>query len=96
LGHHERFDGGGYPRGVPAARLPIGAQIMCVADCLDAMISDRPYRAGMGLERAIAEFRRGSGSQWNPRIVAALEPLLQRQALRAEPAVGSLAVRLTP
>ncbi len=71
MGHHERFDGGGYPRGVPAARLPIGAQIMCVADYLDAMTSDRPYRAGMGLEGAIAEFRRaaaasGTRASWRP------------------------------
>jgi len=49
-----------------------GRSTIRLAARVHAMTSDRPYRQGMGLERALAEFRMGSGSQWNPRIVAAL------------------------
>jgi HD-GYP domain-containing protein (c-di-GMP phosphodiesterase class II) len=74
--HHERFDGGGYPRGQPAADLPLGTQIIAVADSLDAMTSDRPYRQAMRLEEAMAELRRGRGTQWHPQVVDALDGLV--------------------
>ncbi len=62
--HHERPDGSGYPDGLAGAAIPIAASIVSVVDALDAMISDRPYRDGMSLDRAAAILRDGSGSQW--------------------------------
>lgn len=66
LHHHERFDGGGYPAGLEGLRIPVQARIMCVADCFDAMTSDRPYRLAMPVEDAAAELRRNRGQQFDP------------------------------
>ena len=87
MGHHERFDGGGYPRGVPAARLPIGAQIMCVADCLDAMISDRPYRRGLTHENALATLTAGAGTQWDAQLVGIFQTLVSEPLPEPAPVV---------
>jgi putative nucleotidyltransferase with HDIG domain len=67
--HQERFDGSGYPRGLHGNQIPLGARIFAVADALDAMTSDRPYRKGIGFENACAEIARCSGKQFDPRIV---------------------------
>jgi hypothetical protein len=74
--HHERHDGRGYPRGLAGRQLPFGAEIIAVADTLDAMTSDRPYRPALPLSAALAELRRGVGTQFNPTVVAALERLV--------------------
>ena len=74
--HHERVDGRGYPQGLRGDALPLGAQIIAVADALDALTSDRPYRRGLPLEEALAELRRGKGTQWRADVVEALEGLL--------------------
>ena len=71
LTHHERYDGGGYPNGFEGRGLRMMAQIMPVADSLDAMTSDRPYRKALSWEAALAELERGAGTQWNPRIIEA-------------------------
>ena len=75
LSHHERFDGQGYPNRLSGRRLPLGAQVIAVADALDAMTSDRPYRPAHSLEDALAVFRRGKGTEWHPEVVQALELL---------------------
>ena len=67
--HQERFDGTGYPRGLKSEAIPLGARIFAVADTLDAMISDRPYRKALSLEAAKAEIRRCAGTQFDPRVV---------------------------
>jgi putative nucleotidyltransferase with HDIG domain len=72
LSHQERFDGSGYPRGLRGAEIHVGARIFAVADALDAMVSDRPYRRSLGLPRALAEIDRQSGTQFDPRVVEAL------------------------
>ena len=77
LYHHERFDGRGYPHGLDGSQIPIGAQIIAVADSLDAMTTDRPYRKALYIEQALAEFSKGKGSQWNPEVVGALEGLVE-------------------
>ena len=69
LTHHERCDGSGYPRGLKTADIPIGARIFAVADSLDAMTSDRPYRSALSFEEAHDEIRRGSGSRYDPQVV---------------------------
>jgi putative nucleotidyltransferase with HDIG domain len=67
--HQERFDGTGYPRGLSGERIPLGARIFAVADTLDAITSDRPYRAAQSIEAAQVEIRKWSGRQFDPRIV---------------------------
>jgi putative nucleotidyltransferase with HDIG domain len=68
LTHHERCDGSGYPRGLKTADIPAGARIFAVADTVDAMTSDRPYRLALSFEEARDEIRRGSGSRYDPRV----------------------------
>jgi HD-GYP domain-containing protein (c-di-GMP phosphodiesterase class II) len=72
LAHHERPDGRGYPRGLPAGDIPLEARILAVGDAYEAMISDRPYRRAPGHEFAVAELLRGRDTQFDPQVVAAL------------------------
>jgi len=72
LTHHERWDGGGYPRGLKAEEIPIEGRVVAVADVFDALLSDRCYRPGMPLEQALAIIREGSGTQFDPAVVEAL------------------------
>ena len=67
--HHERWDGRGYPDGLAGHQIPLGARIITVADAYDAMTSDRPYRAALSPEIALAELRRGAGRQFDPDLV---------------------------
>jgi putative nucleotidyltransferase with HDIG domain len=67
--HQERFDGTGYPRGLRGEEIPLGARIFAIADSLDAMTSDRPYRKGASFAAAIEEIRRCAGKQFDPQIV---------------------------
>ena len=71
LSHQERWDGQGYPRRLKAEEIHIGARIFAVADTLDAMTSDRPYRKGTTFANAIAEIDRCSGTQFDPQVVQA-------------------------
>ena len=71
LSHQERFDGGGYPRRLRGEEIHIGARIFAVADTLDAMTSDRPYRKATSFENAMAEVQRCSGTQFDPQVVRA-------------------------
>ena len=67
--HQEQFDGNGYPRGLRGEEIPLGARIFAIADTLDAMTSDRPYRKGTSFETARDEIIRCAGSQFDPQIV---------------------------
>src|SRR5208282_871708 len=69
LAHQEFYDGTGYPRGLRGEQIPLGARIFSVADALDAMISDRPYRKALPMSHAMEEIRRCAGTQFDPRIV---------------------------
>jgi response regulator RpfG family c-di-GMP phosphodiesterase len=69
--HQERFDGGGYPRNLRKEEIHVGARIFAVADTLDAMTSDRPYRRGTSFANAIAEIDRCKGTQFDPEVVRA-------------------------
>ena len=75
--HHERFDGLGYPDGLAGDEIPLGARIIHVADALDSMLTTRIYRAARPVEEAVAELRLGSGTQFCPRCVSALERLVE-------------------
>jgi putative nucleotidyltransferase with HDIG domain len=67
--HHENWDGTGYPRGVKGEAIPIGARILSVVDCFDALTSDRPYRRAMTEEAALAILRERSGKMYDPAVV---------------------------
>ena len=66
--HHERFDGTGYPDKLKGEDISRNARILAVADSLDAMLSDRPYRKGMEKERALTLIREASGTQFDPQV----------------------------
>ncbi|MEK3883458.1 HD domain-containing phosphohydrolase [Paenibacillus sp. PL2-23] len=64
--HHERYDGKGYPDGLAGADIPLLGRVIAIADAYDAMTSDRPYRKGMTIERALSILEEGRGTQWDP------------------------------
>ena len=69
--HHERYDGRGYPAGLAGRNIPLMGRIICLADCFDAMTSNRTYRRALPLEVALVEIRRCSGSQFDPSLAEA-------------------------
>ena len=71
--HHERWDGGGYPDGLSAEAIPIGARLFSVADSLDAITSERPYQAARPWEAALREIAGEAGRQFDPTVVEAFE-----------------------
>jgi len=87
LHHHERWDGSGYPDGLPGERIPLGARIIFVADAYDAMISERVYRRRVSPTEAIAELDRCAGTQFDPHVVNALAKELALDAGPAQPVV---------
>jgi putative two-component system response regulator len=76
--HHERYDGSGYPDGLEAEEIPLVARILAVADALDAMTSDRPYRPALPLSAAVEEIYAKAGTQFCPRVVGALRGWVER------------------
>lgn len=83
LCHHERYDGGGYPRGRAGEDIPLEAAIIAVADAFDAMTSDRPYRNGFSFEKAIGIVAEESGRQFNPTAAKAMLGVFSDGALDA-------------
>src|SRR5690242_5502603 len=65
LHHHERYDGKGYPHGLSGEKIPLMGRIICLADCFDAMTSNRTYRRALPIEVAMSEIRRCSGTQFD-------------------------------
>ncbi|MEX2301500.1 MAG: HD domain-containing phosphohydrolase [Bryobacterales bacterium] len=82
--HHEKHDGRGYPRNLRGEQIPLGARVFAIADALDAITSDRPYRAGRSFPEALAEIQRHSNTQFDPRVVQAFLdiPLAEFEAIR--------------
>jgi hypothetical protein len=78
LAHHERWDGSGYPRGLRGESIPVEARVFAIADTLDAMTTDRPYRKALPLSVAWAEINRESGRQFDPEIVEAFLSIPER------------------
>ncbi|MFO0973514.1 MAG: HD domain-containing protein [Phycisphaerae bacterium] len=72
MSHHERYDGRGYPQGLSGAHIPWLGRVVCLADCLDAMTTTRTYRSYLPVGSAMAEIRRCAGTQFDPRMAAAL------------------------
>jgi diguanylate cyclase (GGDEF)-like protein len=75
LHHHERWDGYGYPYGLKAENIPIEARILTIADSFDAMISARPYRDSLPIDKVIEELKRCSGSQFDPKLIEYFIPI---------------------
>lgn len=75
--HHKRYDVSGYPQNIHVPELPVFAEIIGVADALDAMLSKRSYRKPMSIGEGIAELKRCSGTQFSPRIVETVETIYQ-------------------
>jgi putative nucleotidyltransferase with HDIG domain len=80
-GHHERWDGAGYPDGLEGETIPLGARIIAVTDSFDAMTTTRPYRNALPRTEAYRRLVEGAGTQWDPRIIAAFLKLLDTTAL---------------
>ena len=68
IGHHERYDGKGYPRRIAGKDIPLAARILCIADSFDAMISKRCYKPEMSVDYALHELQRGAGTQFDPEL----------------------------
>ena len=106
LHHHERFGGHGYPYGLRANEIPLGARIVAIADAYDAMTHDRPYKRAMSHDAAIAELRQHAGTQFDPRARrAVLRPVFEpdprvrtRRSCRSprRPAGRAASARSTP
>jgi diguanylate cyclase (GGDEF)-like protein/PAS domain S-box-containing protein len=71
LSHHERYDGTGYPRGLKREEIPKLARILAVADAIESMLSDKPYRKALSMEQIIQELRVNAGTQFDPEVVEA-------------------------
>ncbi len=69
LYHHERFDGSGYPEGLKGEKIPLSARIVSIADTIDAMMRDRPYRNALSHNQLMDELQRGAGTQFDPEII---------------------------
>ena len=76
-GHHERWDGRGYPDGLAGEQIPLGARIIAIVDAYDAMTTDRPYRRAMAPADALAELERTSGAQFDPSLLAIFVDLVR-------------------
>jgi HD-GYP domain-containing protein (c-di-GMP phosphodiesterase class II) len=84
LAHHERWDGGGYPKGLKGVEIPLQARIITVADTFDAMTSERAYRSAIPDDIAIAELKRNAGTQFDPEIVRIFTEKVMNRKLRQE------------
>ena len=87
LHHHERYAGHGYPYGLRAKEIPLGARIVAIADAYDAMTSDRPYRRAISHQAAIAELRAHAGTQFDPELVGLFCDLYTTRAPKPDPAI---------
>jgi len=94
--HHENYDGSGYPSKLGGERIPIGARIIMIADTLDAMTTDRPYRKALPFDRVVEEFRRYGGKQFDPHLaeIAVRSPTIRR--LLGEVEVQNLGLAVSP
>ena len=89
LAHQEFYDGSGYPRGLKGEQIPLGARIFGIADSLDAMVSDRPYRRALPMSHAREEIKRCSGSQFDPVVVKVFLSIPEQHWIELRENLGS-------
>jgi len=87
----ERWDGSGYPDGLRAEEIPLGARVVAVCEAYAAMVSERPYSVAMRPSRAREELERAAGSQFDPEVVAAFQRIAKRSSTSSAPARGATA-----
>ena len=87
LHHHERYAGHGYPYGLRAKEIPLGARIVAIADAYDAMTNDRPYKRAISHQAAIVELREHAGTQFDPELVGLFCDLYGTHAPKPDPAI---------
>jgi putative nucleotidyltransferase with HDIG domain len=92
--HHENWDGKGYPDGLKGEQIPLGARILSVVDCFDALTSDRPYRRALSVDQAVAILRERSGTMYDSRVVDKFIEVLP--ALAASAAIDESPVAVAP
>ena len=80
--HHERFDGKGYPRGLAGEEITLAARILNVADTIDAMVSERPYRGTISVQEVLLELQRESGRQFDPIVAESARRLVEKGLLK--------------
>ncbi|MGH9542664.1 MAG: HD-GYP domain-containing protein [Terriglobales bacterium] len=80
LHHHENFDGGGYPAGLAGSEIPLGSRIVSIVDAFDAMVSNRPYRAGLPIKEALRRLSEAAGTQFDPAVLACFLEIVQAEA----------------
>ncbi len=91
LGHHEWWDGSGYPYGLRGASIPMGARIVAVADAWDAMTTDRPYRHALGEAEALRRLVAGAGTQFDPQLVEVFRGMVRMRLLPGAAVPGRMA-----
>lgn len=84
IGHHERWDGKGYPRGLRCENIPLAARCLAIADAFDAMTSNRPYRNSMTVDAALAEIENNIGTQFDPLLANIFVKLVRDGVIKVE------------
>ena len=90
--HHEQWDGGGYPDGIAGTDIPLGARVLSVVDCFDALTSDRPYRPRLPNSEALQILRDRSGNMYDPRVVGTFVQIHESIAPTEEDLAGRKAI----
>jgi putative nucleotidyltransferase with HDIG domain len=84
FGHHERWDGRGYPRGIKGENIPLTARCLAITDAFDAMTSDRPYRASLSVDSALIEIKNNIGFQFDPHMANIFIELVRNSTINVE------------
>jgi HD-GYP domain-containing protein (c-di-GMP phosphodiesterase class II) len=84
LGHHERWDGEGYPRGIKGEDIPLTARCLAIVDAFDAMTSNRPYRSALSVDSALDEIKNSTGSRYDPAVAKVFIGLVNNGAIIVE------------
>ena len=84
VGHHERWDGRGYPRGAAGAEIPLSARCLAVADAFDAMTTNRPYRKALSIDYAIDQLEKGCGREFDPELAPLFVRLIRAGEIRLD------------
>ena len=90
LGHHERWDGKGYPRGIAGEEIPISGRCLAIADVFDAMTTTRSYRQGRPLEYALGELERAAGTQLDPELTPIFVKLIRSRSIPLSPQAAEI------